>query len=621
MRISLMVILSVLACGYATAADKDALEPRTAFVVSGPGELRIEIHSPATELLSTGGKISFEVEGVASTIGGVRFIDMMLVLDTSTSLRSSDPDDYRTMAAVGLIKSISQKSDTKIGVVGFSGSSKLTQPLTSNRGAVVSALQDLKRSGGTDLAAGILTALEELKKNGRPDSSRAIVLFTDGMSNKKKARDAARKAQAQGIAIQTMLLGENLKGGFLLEEISQATGGSFVWVTDPSKLPDAFLNLRTTGVDHVTLSVNGSEPIPARLTSGSFTGTLPLEVGENRIVALATSLDEQTKESVITVTVNDASCATLEVAALNEGQPALSLNDRAVEIVVDASRSMWGQIDGKPKMAIAKEILHDASIWLPDDLNLALRAYGNSSASTDNDCADSELLVPFGTQSRTPIRGAISELRPLGQTPIAYALNQAAQDFAALEGERALVLVTDGIESCGGDPVAAARELRKQGIMIHLIGFGLNNSADQDTASLQAIADASGGYFLTANSAEELRAALEVTTGTRFRVLRENAVVARGVLGSDEPMFLPMGDYRVELDSVPPQAVQISLAARDELTLTLEKVGGVVSHSEHRGRLQPTSCDGAMAAMKRMQKNQRPAVTSTTTAQNPDTPW
>ena len=624
MRISLIVILIVLACSYATAvdaADKGALQPRAALVAQGPGELRVEIHSPSTELQSTGGKISFEVEGVASTIGGVRFIDIMLVLDTSTSLRSTDPDDYRTAAAIGLIKGISQKSDTKIGVVGFSGNSKLNQPLTSNRDAAVSALQDLKRSGGTDLAAGILTALEELKKNGRPDSSRAIVLFTDGMSNKKKARDAARQAQAQGIAIQTMLLGENLKGGFLLEEISQATGGSFVWVTDPSKLPDAFLNLRTTGVDHVTLSVNGSEPIPARLTSGSFTGTLPLEVGENRIVALATSLDEQTKESVIIVTVNDASCATLEVAALNEGRPALSLNDRAVEIVVDASRSMWGQIDGKPKMVIAKEILHDAATWLPDDLNLALRAYGSSSASTDNDCADSELLVPFGTQSRTPIRDAISELRPLGQTPIAYAINQAANDFARIEGERALVLVTDGIESCGGDPVAAARELRKQGITIHLIGFGLGNTADQDTESLQAIADASGGYFLTANSAEELKAALEVTTGTRFRVMRQNTVVARGVLGSTEPLFLPMGDYRVELDSVPPQHVQISLAARDELTLMLEKQGGVVSHSEYRGRLQPTSCEDATASMKAMQKNQQPSVTSTTTAQNPDTAW
>ncbi|MCZ6459015.1 MAG: hypothetical protein O6766_06590, partial [Gammaproteobacteria bacterium] len=82
MRISLIVILIVLACSYATAvdaADKGALQPRAALVAQGPGELRVEIHSPSTELQSTGGKISFEVEGVASTIGGVRFIDIMLV--------------------------------------------------------------------------------------------------------------------------------------------------------------------------------------------------------------------------------------------------------------------------------------------------------------------------------------------------------------------------------------------------------------------------------------------------------------------------------------------------------------------------------------------------------------
>ena len=537
---------------------------------------------------------------------------MMLVLDTSMSLRRTDPDGYRTAAAVGLIKSFSPKSDIQIGVVGFDDNSELTQPLTADRDKVVHALRDLKKRGGTDLAAGILTALDELNSHSRPDSSRVIMLFTDGMSNKKKAREATRQAQAQGVAIQTMLLGENLKGGFLLEEIAAATGGSFVWVQDPAKLPEAFLNLRTTGVDRVTLSVNGSEPVLAELAGGTFTGTLPLEVGENRIVALATSLDEQTKESIVTVNVTDASCATLEVAAFNEGRPALSLNERAVEIVVDASRSMWGQIDGEPKMAIAKQILHDASTWLPDDLNLALRAYGNASPSDANDCTDSALLVPFGAASRAPIRAAISALRPLGQTPIAYALNQAAADFAALDSERALVLVTDGIESCGGDPVAAARELRDQGIVIHLIGFGMNNTADEDTASLQAIAKASGGRFLTANSAEELRKALEVTVGTRFRVMKEDTVVARGILGDDQPLFLPMGDYSVQLASVPVYEVQVSLAARDKLTLTLEKEGGVVSHFERRDRLAPTSCEDALASMKRSQKSELPALTSTT---------
>ncbi|MCZ6680973.1 MAG: VWA domain-containing protein [Candidatus Poribacteria bacterium] len=621
MRNVLTVLFSILVCGYALAADKDTLEPRSGLLVLTPGELKIEIHSPTVDLSSTSPELSFEVEGVASTIGGVRFIDMMLVLDTSTSLRSNDPDDYRTAAAIGLIENLSPKSDTNIGVVGFSSKSELTQPLTSSRDDVVLSLQALKRSGGTDLAAGILTALEELTLHGRPESSRVIVLFTDGMSNEKKARAATRQAQSQGIAIQTMLLGENLKGGFLLEEIAQATGGSFVWVTDPAKLPEAFLNLRTTGVDHVTLSVNGSQPVPARLAGGTFTGTVSLQLGENRIVALATSLDEQTKESVITVQVSDTSCATLVVAALDEGQPTLSLNERAVEIVVDASRSMWGQIDGKAKMTVAKEILRDASFWLPDDLNLALRAYGSTTRSKDNNCTDSAMLVPFGTESRAPIREAIAGLKPLGQTPIAYALNQAAADFAELESERTFVLVTDCIESCGGDPVAAARELREQGIMIHLIGFGLNNSADEDASSLQAIADASGGIFLTANSAEELRSALEVTVGTRFRVLQENMVVARGVLGSDEPIFLPMGDYRVQLDSVPVHEVQVSLAARDELTLTLEKRGGVVSHFERRGQLRPTSCEDAIASKNSSQESQRPAVTAATTEPRKDPAW
>jgi hypothetical protein len=301
----------------------------------------------------------------------------------------------------------------------------------------------------------------------------------------------------------------------------------------------------------------------------------------------------------VTVNVRDASCARLDVAALNEGRPALSLNDRAVEIVLDASRSMWGQIDGKAKMTVAQETLREASSWLPDDLNVALRAYGSTSSSEQKNCADSALLVPFAAHNRSAVRHAITTLKPRGQTPIAYALNEAASDFESLEGERAIVLVTDGIESCGGDPVSAAQMLRERGIPIHVIGFGMGSAADEDTASLAAIAMASGGRYLSATSAAELRRALEVTVGTRFDVLREATVVAGGVLGSNEPLFLPMGDYRIEFASKPVHAVEVSLAASDAVTLTLEKSNGVVSHSERRTRLEPTSCEAAIAAHER----------------------
>jgi hypothetical protein len=426
------------------------------------------------------------------------------------------------------------------------------------------------------------------------------MLFTDGKSSKNKAYDAAVQGTLQGVTIQTLLLGSSKQGGKILDTIAWATGGSFLQVSDPEKLPDAFLNLRTTGVDSVTLSVNGSEPVLARLAGGTFTGSLPLEVGENRIVAFATSLDGDTQESEVTVTMQDASCAALEVLAIKEGRSVLSLEDRSVEIVVDASRSMWGQMNGESKMTVAKEILEDVSYWFPEDLDLALRAYGNTSPSDSNDCADSSLLVPFGDYNRDPIRHAIAGLRPLGQTPIAYALNQAARDFGSLQSDRSLVLVTDGIESCGGNPVQAARKLREQGIIVHLIGFGMGSADDEDAASLRAVANASGGRYVTAGSAEELKDALARTVATSFSVYKDGIEVASGSLGSDEVLFLPEGDYRVRLDSSPPQEAQVTLDPRDKVTLMMEKRGGVVSQFERRSELPAMSCEDAIASNERL---------------------
>ena len=249
------------------------------------------IQSPSPDFVASSGEKVIEVEGVASTIGGVKYIDMMFVMDTSTSLRSTDPEDYRSAGAIGLVEKLSPRSDIKIGVVSFDGRGELVQPMTSDRRQVAQALRDLPKSGSTNLAAGIRTALKELRTHGRPDASRVIMLFTDGQSNRRQAHAAAVDAHGQGVTIQTLLLGADRKGTEILDEISWATGGSLVRVEDPSMLPQAFLDLRTTGVDTVTLSVNGSSPVPAKLAGGTFIGSVPLETGENRIVAVATSID------------------------------------------------------------------------------------------------------------------------------------------------------------------------------------------------------------------------------------------------------------------------------------------------------------------------------------------
>jgi Mg-chelatase subunit ChlD len=601
------VFAAVLAC----FAAPGAMGQQASTEATAPNGLQIEIQSPSPDFVANSGEKVIEVEGIASTIGGVKYIDMVFVMDTSTSLRSTDPKDYRSAGAIGLVENLSPRSDIKIGVVSFDSRGELVQPMTSDRGLVVQALRDMPRSGSTNLAAGIKTALRELEAHGRPGSSRVIMLFTDGKSNRRAAHSAAIEAHGQDATIQTLLLGSSKTGTEILDEISWATGGSLVRVDDPSMLPQAFLDLRTTGVDTVTLSVNGSAPVPAKLAGGTFLGSVPLATGDNRIVALATSIDGRTQESSITVTVRDASCAALEVAAVKAGREIVSLENKSVEIVVDASRSMWGRMDGQPKMSVAKEILWDVSHWFPQDLNLALRAYGSTSPSESADCADSALLVPFADENRGPIRGAIEGLRPLGQTPIAYALQQAGRDFSMRNDDRAVVLVTDGIESCGGDPVQAARDLRDQGIIVHVIGFGLGSAADEDTGSLQSIAWASGGRYVTAGSAEELKAALAQTVATSYSVYKGSTEIANGSLGSGSPLYLPEGNYRVELHSSPPQSLSVSLSPRDRVILTLEKAGDRVSRHEHREQIGYRSCEEMVAKIERLEARQEALHTAT----------
>jgi Mg-chelatase subunit ChlD len=172
MRNTLAVLTAVLTC----VAAPDVAGQNTETGSTTPNGLQIEIQSPSADFVASSGEKVIEVEGVASTIGGVKYLDMIFVMDTSTSLRSTDPKDFRSAGAIGLVENLSPRSDIKIGVVSFDGRGELVQPMTSDRKLVAQALRDMPRSGSTNLAAGISTALKELRAHGRPDSSRVIML-------------------------------------------------------------------------------------------------------------------------------------------------------------------------------------------------------------------------------------------------------------------------------------------------------------------------------------------------------------------------------------------------------------------------------------------------------------
>jgi Mg-chelatase subunit ChlD len=554
----------------------------------------IEIREPAPGSALPAGTTAVEVVGGASSYGGVERLDLFLVVDSSESLRRTDPVDHRKAGVIALVRSLHPRSDIQIGVVDFDRRAKLIAPLTTDREEVVRALGSLDQQGETNLADGIRAALAGFALRGRPGASRVMLLFTDGKSDEADALAAMAEARAAGVAVHTLLLGHEAEGEDLLRRIASGTFATFLAVSDPGLLRDAFLGLRTTGIDRVTLRVDGSPEIPAALSGGVFSARVPLRPGANHVEATAISLTGETAVARLTLSVEaerPAGCAELRVGALRGDRPALSISDRAVEIVFDASNSMWARMDGEPKISVAKRTLAEVLTSLPEDLAVSLRVYGHQHEHAKRNCRDSELLVPLGPGGgRGAILDAIDRFRPRGQTPLAWSLQQVAHDFGGFRGERAVVLVTDGIESCEGDPVAAARALQASGATpVHVIGFGLPGE-DQDDAALRGIARASGGRFLTARSAAELREALAVTVGTPFAVRRGDRTLARGTLGADAPIKLPEGDYTLRIESAPAYEVPVSLASEQALQVLLKRDGRKVFHARSTAPIPWESC-------------------------------
>jgi Ca-activated chloride channel family protein len=165
--------------------------------------------------------------------------------------------------------------------------------------------------------------------------------------------------------------------------------------------------------------------------------------------------------------------------------------------LLDGSGSMMGQwVDGKSRIDVAKEILTRLvdSLRSNPDLELALRVYGHRYHRQTNNCQDTRLEVPFGLKNHDAIINKLKEIVPKGVTPITYSLEQAANDFPSSQGYRnILILITDGIESCGGDPCATSRALQSKGVFLRpfIIGLGLEGGK---------ILDCVGTYFDSENS-------------------------------------------------------------------------------------------------------------------------
>lgn len=231
-------------------------------------------------------------------------------------------------------------------------------------------------------------------------------------------------------------------------------------------------------------------------------------------------------------------------------------------IVLDASGSMWGQIDGRAKLEIAREALAEVVGSLPADTEMGLMAYGHR---TEASCTDIELIVPPAAGSGSAITQAAANLSFLGKTPLTDAVRQAALALRSSEEKATVILITDGIETCNADPCALGLELERTGVdfTAHVVGFGL--TAEQG-ASVACLATNTGGVYIEASDASSLRDALLTT------------VVAEPVPTPDpEPVSVPE-----------PAALEFNFAPR----LTLKDGGEIITDAGQTWDIYRAAGDG-----------------------------
>lgn len=408
--------------------------------------------------------------------GGVRKIDLakQLFRDLANQLKD-DPQVAIRFFAGGTTRDKSIDCQASEIGLGFSG--------VRTAASLESFVDDVTAIGhDTPITFALEQARSDLADWPGP---RKIILISDGEETcDRDPEELAELSFEDGVSIDTIGIGA--PGAFSqLGMIALSGGGGFQLAENLESLKDAFDSSLPGGkIDFGTL---GELEQSSELTTPASNVSVGAAVSVPAILALP---------MVTSVGLPEAK-ETLTGAAL------------AVEIIFDASGSMAGWLGGQTKLALAKEALRAAAEGLDDEnLLVAFRAYGfdQSVAKTaEASCANTELLMPFSdSRQAAEVTRKAEELVAYGYTPIARSLELAGQDLGAVEAaQRMIILISDGEETCDGDPQSVARALRAQGIDLqtHVVGFDLDEVA---RIQMSEIAREGGGNYYDASNGAEL---------------------------------------------------------------------------------------------------------------------
>ncbi len=175
--------------------------------------------------------------------------------------------------------------------------------------------------------------------------------------------------------------------------------------------------------------------------------------------------------------------------------------------LLDASGSMYAKMDNDSRINVAKRLLSKSidSLSREKNVEIALRVYGHTSPPNQRNCKDTRLEVPFKANNFDEVKKRIQSITPKGTTLIAHSLLQSAYDFPKEPNTRnVIILITDGIEECQGDPCAVSEALQSQGVILKPFIIGIGSTDDFRKAF-----DCVGRYY-DANTEQGFDAALKI---------------------------------------------------------------------------------------------------------------
>jgi len=265
-------------------------------------------------------------------------------------------------------------------------------------------------------------------------------------------------------------------------------------------------------------------PSGAPLSSGLDSTTLRTGTNSTTLQTGTDSTTLQTGTNNTTLQVGTQS-TTLQVgtaSALLKTGVERQVEQVNILFIVDGSRSMLEKLEPNvQKIDAAKQVLQQALSRIPSDINLGLRVFGQGyngagggtnlfsggMADMQSECRNTALWVPIGKGNRRAIIEKVRGLQPYGMTPLAYSIAQAAfSDFRACQGSKVIILITDGADTCGGDPCKVIQQLLpKYGIKIKVDVVGLSlHREPQARDELNCVAQSSGGKYFDAKTAADL---------------------------------------------------------------------------------------------------------------------